>query len=106
MTKSRENGANQGSQPTLIAIGGHEDRDGEMAILRRVAREIGWRRLVVATVASEVAGEMWRDYREAFGELGVRDLVHLHLDGRPQGDDSVKLFEGAGGVFFTGGDQL
>jgi len=60
----------------------------------------------VATVASEMADEMWRDYRDAFTEAGVRDVVHLQLDGRPQGNDSLELLEGARGVFFTGGDQL
>lgn len=93
---------------TLIAIGGHEDKEQDMLILRRVAQRIGDRRLVVATVASSMAEEMWEDYRKVFGQLGVKDIALLKLEDREEAVEgsSLAILENAGGIFFTGGDQL
>src|SRR5438270_9410326 len=103
-----KNNNSHGRVPTLIAIGGHEDKNGEMEILRTVAQRTGSRRLVVATLASQEAEAMWSDYRRAFQQLGVRDIVHLNIEERlDAGDDPrLKLLENAGAIFFTGGDQL
>jgi cyanophycinase len=93
---------------TLIAIGGHEDKCGDMVILKRVAQVLRGRKLAVATIASQQADEMWADYKEAFKHVGVSDVVHLDLSERTdaQHDDRVKILDDCGGVFFTGGDQL
>ncbi|MFN3474316.1 MAG: cyanophycinase [Blastomonas sp.] len=92
---------------TLIAIGGHEDKEGERVILSAVAERLRGGRLVVATVASKEPQEYIEAYRKAFGALGVQDIVELYVEDRAQSDD-VELQDqiaGAGGVFFTGGDQ-
>lgn len=92
---------------TLIAIGGHEDKEGERVILSAVAERLRGGRLVVATVASKEPQEYIEAYRKAFGALGVQDIVELYVEDRAQSDD-VELQDqiaGAAGLFFTGGNQ-
>jgi cyanophycinase len=98
----------QATQGTLIIIGGHEDKEGERVILREVARHLGGARLVLATVASHQPEGYFEAYREAFAPLGVSDLVELYVQERAEAleGDKLGVFEGAGGVFFSGGDQL
>ncbi len=91
----------------LLLIGGHEEPRGE--ILDRFSELSGGSReialLTLATVEPLVAFER---YRESFKELGVK-VVH-HLDARTREDcadrSGLKILEEAGGIFFTGGDQL
>jgi cyanophycinase len=92
----------------LIAIGGHEDKEGERKILRRVAEIVGDRPLVIATVASHQPEGYFEAYQKAFEGLGVGELRELYVEGREETSsrDKLALFDGAGGVFFTGGDQL
>lgn len=98
---SRRNG-------TLVIIGGHEDKEGDKAILREVARLVRGRRLVVATVASHQPEGYFESYRRAFETLGITDLHELYVEdrGETQDPDRLKALEGAAGVFFSGGDQL
>ncbi len=93
---------------TLVVIGGHEDREGDRAILREVAQLAGNGALVVATVASEVPDQLWDDYAPLFRKLGVRDVRRLDVRSREDAarEENVALFDGASAVFFTGGDQL
>lgn len=92
----------------LIVIGGHEDKANDRLILREVARRLNGGRLVVATVASKVPEEYFAEYQRVFADLGVTDVSELYVDERLQASDPAKLacFEGAAGVFFTGGDQM
>jgi cyanophycinase len=92
----------------LIAIGGGEDREGRKVILKQVASRLNGAGLVLATVASHQPEGYFEMYQRAFGELGVTELRELYVHERAETQDpeKLKLFEGAGGVFFTGGDQL
>lgn len=92
----------------LIAIGGHEDKDGDRLILKAIAERLNGGRLVVATVASHEPEGYFDTYRDAFGTLGVTDLVELYVDDRAETSDPdhKALIDGAAGIFFTGGDQL
>jgi cyanophycinase len=92
----------------LIVIGGHEDKEGDRTILKEVAARLGGGRLVVATVASKVPAEYFDEYERVFGDLGVSEVRELYVNERLQASDPEKLacFEGAAGVFFTGGDQM
>lgn len=92
----------------LVIIGGHEDKTRGRHILKQIAARIGDRRLVIATVASHEPQGYFDSYKEAFAPLGVTDLVELYVHDRAETQDPrlAALFEGAGGVFFTGGDQL
>lgn len=92
----------------LIIIGGHEDKDGERVILKEVARRLNGGRLVIATVASHEPEGYFDSYQKAFAAIGVTDLVELYVHERAEShsDEALSLLDGAGGVFFSGGDQL
>jgi len=92
----------------IIVIGGHEDKEGERVILATVAEALKGRKLVLATVASHRPDGYFEAYQKAFAGLGVTNLVELYLNDRAEthDEDKVSLFDDAGGVFFTGGDQL
>jgi cyanophycinase len=93
----------------LVIIGGHEDRKRDMEILSRFVELSGGAdaKIVVISAASAVAGEMWQIYDKAFGDLGVRNRVHLHLQSRQCANDEghIKDIRDATGIFMTGGDQ-
>ena len=92
----------------LIIIGGHEEKGRDGVILREVARHLKGGRLVVATVASHQPEGYFDSYKEAFEALGVTDLVELYVQERAEtaSEETLRLFDGATGVFFSGGDQL
>ena len=92
----------------LIVIGGHEDKDGERVILRAVAERMRGGKLVLATIASRQPEGYLESYQKAFADLGVTELVELYVNDRGETHDTEKLsvFDGAAGVFFSGGDQL
>lgn len=92
----------------LLIIGGHEDKDGDRRILAELARLLDGGRLVIATVASHEPDGYFDAYREAFGALGVTDLVELYVHERSDSSsrEALEKLDGAAGVFFTGGDQL
>jgi cyanophycinase len=96
------------SERALIIIGGHEDKEDKKLILRAVAERVGSGKLVVATVASQQQEELWTEYERLFRGLGVRHVYKLSVDSREdaKSEASVRVLEGANGVFFTGGDQV
>jgi cyanophycinase len=102
--------AEQRHHGTLIIIGGHEDRDpkSDRTILREVARRVRKGKLVLATVASRQPEGYFDEYQKAFDDLQVGELVELYLEDRGEAWDRDKLqvLDDAGGVFFSGGDQL
>jgi cyanophycinase len=108
--KSRKTppGKNRRKQGTLIIVGGAEDKSKEKIILREIASRTGAGKLVVSTAASQVAEEMWQEYRSIFKSLGVKNIQHLFIqqpeDARHPG--LAEIFENANTIFFTGGDQL
>jgi cyanophycinase len=94
---------------TLVIIGGHEDRHGEKRILRAVADRLGDDgKIVVCTVASEQPDALWEEYEAAFRALGVPHVFRLDVEsrGHASSERTMRILEGATGVFFTGGDQL
>ena len=95
---------------TLMIIGGGEDREphGDRAILREIARRVNGGKLVLATVASREPEGYYEEYKAAFADLGLGDLVELYVKDRREAGDRDKLaaLDDAAAVFFTGGDQL
>lgn len=99
---------------TLIAIGGHEQKsvDADMAddlILRRFVNELpAGAPILVLPIASEEPEEAAADYLSVFKELGAARVEVLSITSRQQAEDeaSLQLLNEAGGVMFTGGDQL
>lgn len=97
-----------GEEGTLIIIGGGEDKEGDKVILRAVAERLRGGKLVLATIASRSPDGYFEAYRKAFADLGASELVELYVEDRAETHDPEKLalLDGAGGVFFSGGDQL
>lgn len=93
---------------TLIIAGGREDKSGDRTILREIAERTGNGKIVVATLASQLANEIWSDYKAIFHQLGLKNIVHFHIDQPDEARDlkHLEIFENAKTVFFTGGDQL
>ncbi len=92
----------------LFIIGGHEDKEGDKAILRAFSDAVGGGKVVLATIATEKPEEYAAAYREAFADLPIGELVGLHVDARAETHDpeTLAVLDGAAGVFFTGGDQV
>jgi len=92
----------------LIAAGGHEDKEAARIILREIAGHVQGGKLVIATVASHQPAGYFPMYQEAFAGLGVGELQELYLEERSDAGDpeTLAVFDGAAGVFFTGGDQM
>src|SRR5205085_8689051 len=84
------------AQGALVIVGGHEDKKGEKLILREVAKRVGDGKLVVATLASEVADQMWVEYERIFRRLGVKHVWHLDIDNREEviDDPPLRVLEG------------
>jgi cyanophycinase len=92
----------------LIPIGGHEDINGDMAILARVIDETRRSnpRIEVITVATNVPEEISKDYFAAFEDLGLDDLGEIYLDKREEIADYIDRIKDCDAVFFSGGNQL
>lgn len=127
LAASGAGGQSNGMTPKgkLIAIGGNEDKGKEPegggsgkvfthnfieeGILRRVVDEMGGpgKRIAVVPTASSIPGEVGRNYTEAFGKLGVKEVDVLDI--RERGDvkpDMIKRLAKADGVMLSGGNQL
>ncbi|WP_027483354.1 cyanophycinase [Deinococcus pimensis] len=106
MSNQHSEGAS--GQGVLVIIGGHEAKEGRREVLREVARHARGGKLVIATVASHEPEGYFEGYQQGFDGLGVGELVELYVQERPEASSPEKLalFDGAAGVFFTGGDQL
>src|SRR5215203_5952277 len=72
--------SNRAPKGRLILIGGAEDREGEMLILKQVAARARGGRLAVITAASSEPDQMWALYRQVFTSLGVDDVVHARVE--------------------------
>lgn len=94
---------------TLIAIGGKEGKDGDMAVLKRVLDEAkgAASRVLVITTATGYPEEVGQTYRDAFTSLGVVDCGVSHISSRDMAADPsiVAQIAGADVIFFSGGDQ-
>lgn len=93
---------------SIIAIGGHEDRDGERVILRAVAEAMVAGPLLILATASRTPHRYYLRYSEAFDGIGVHAVRNLAVRDRHDAHDPalVAAAEGAGGIFLTGGSQL
>src|SRR4051794_6681349 len=93
----------------LVIIGGGEDREDEMTILREFVRLSGGKkaRIVLLPVASGDPLDQERTYRRAFERIGVGEFRMLLPAERcdAEGSESVSVLDHATGVFFPGGDQ-
>jgi cyanophycinase len=97
--------------PTLLIIGGAEDRVGKATVLRRFVRLSGGRRsrIVLIPTASSFHDEVVAAYTEVFTRLGAPEPEVVNPEHRldaAQDEEAVALIDQATGIFMSGGSQL
>ena len=100
----------------LVIIGGSEDKEGECVILRRFVELVagarpGGRdsaRVVIVTSATDQSQVVGETYSRLFKRLGAGEVGVLDIANRQEANAAAtyEAVAGAGGIFFTGGDQL
>lgn len=94
---------------TLIAIGGAEDKTGDMTVLKHVLAEArgATSNVHIVTTATAYPEEVGQTYRDAFKALGVDCRIsHITTRAAANDDELLKQIGAADVVFFAGGDQL
>jgi len=95
---------------TLLIIGGAEDKTGKCAILREFIKLAGVRggNIVIMTAATQYPQKVSAEYIKIFKRLGAENVVSLDIPSRQQAQlqGTIDTILAAGGIFFTGGDQL
>lgn len=95
-----------GPKGHLFIVGGGDWPDGMMNRFVDLAARFGTGRIVILPMASSVPEESAAEETDGFRKLGAKDVVTIILS-REQAlkPESAALLDGAGGVFFSGGDQ-
>lgn len=98
------------TSPTLLVIGGAEDRVGKASLLRRFVKLAGGRKARVAIIptASGFQEEVVAAYRQVFTRLGAGDLTVVNPHSRTEAShpEVAARLDEATGIFMTGGSQL
>jgi cyanophycinase len=98
--------AQAGPKGYLLIIGGGERTEAMMRRFVSLAAGFGAGKIVIFTMATQVPGEVREEVLAEYKGRGVRDFSIHHLTRKEAMDpDTTKILDGAGGVFFTGGDQ-
>jgi len=98
--------AQAGPKGYLFIIGGGERDAPLMKRYSDLASRFGMGRVVIFTMASGVPQETGPKLVKEFTGLGMKDVVFYHLSHEEaMKADSAKVLDGAGGIWFAGGDQ-
>ena len=102
--------SNQFFKGRLIAIGGNEDKSGELVVLKRVVQEIQKTdyKVGIITTASKNPMQRSKDYHRVFTALGASKIEILDIKERTQANDPkfYEPLENLDLIFLVGGDQL
>lgn len=92
----------------LIIIGGAEDKTGDKVILKKALDISGAKTVSVITTASSYPDEVFRNYDQAFRNLGVVDIFHFDIRSRHEAarTEYFEKLEKTELLFFGGGDQV
>ncbi|MFT5127655.1 MAG: cyanophycinase [Rhodothermales bacterium] len=97
-------------QGRLVAIGGNEDKEDNLVVLKRVVQEVGKTdyKVAIVTTASEEPERRGKDYNRVFTALGASGIQILNVETRKQANDKARSekLEDADLIFLVGGDQL
>lgn len=95
---------------TLLIIGGAEDKKDKCEILRKFIELADQRggKIVIMTAATQYPQKVSNEYIKIFKRLGADDVICLDIPSRQQAQlpSTSDTIMSAGGIFFTGGDQL
>ncbi|MBP7389977.1 MAG: cyanophycinase [Chitinophagales bacterium] len=111
-------------QGKLIAIGGAEDKGNDrelreinkrnkhyqsLGVLKRVTEEAGGKDgyIEVITTASQIPGEVSRNYMQAFSQLGIGRVEHMRIRKTKDAENSeiIERLKACSAVMFSGGNQ-
>lgn len=93
----------------IVPIGGAEEKDNSPQILRRFVQLSGGDAAdIVVIPTASILRDTGRRYEDIFLELGAARVTSLDFDTRRDAEEPSRLerLRQAGGVFFTGGNQL
>lgn len=94
----------------LVAVGGNEDKEHNLEILRRIVSLADGDTITIEliTTASEIPDEIAHMYKKAFEKIGANNFHHMNIRTREEADaeDNVQRIMEANIIFFSGGDQL
>ena len=95
-----------GSKGHLFIIGGGDRDEPLMRRFIQLAQAYDTGKIVVFTMATSVPDEVRQSTLAEYARYGVKDVAVYHLTREETlKPDAPKILDGAGGVFFTGGDQ-
>jgi cyanophycinase len=93
-----------------VAIGGNEDKEHDLTVLRSIVGLIGENdpHIEIITTASSIPKKLGNMYIHAFKKIGITkaQLMHVRKRGDGNRDEFVQRIKDARMIFFTGGDQL
>lgn len=90
----------------LFIIGGGDRSEDLMQKYVDLVKKTGREKVVVFTMASSIPEEVGPALVEEIKNLGVKDVSYFHLNREEALDpERARILDGAGGVFFSGGDQ-
>jgi cyanophycinase len=94
----------------VVAVGGNEDKEHDLFVLRRIVSLIKNRPIVieVITTASEMPEETSKMYQRALDKISNTTVQFMHIRAREQAEDEqyIQRLKKSHIIFFTGGDQL
>ena len=97
-------------QSTLVAIGGNEDKEKDLEILKHIVHLTDKKNpyIEIITTASSTPEETSPRYIAAFKKIGVENIKIMDIRTREQAEDPkyADRIKNADIIFFTGGDQL
>ncbi len=95
-----------GPKGHLLIIGGGERTEAIMKRFLALAAGFGEGKIVIFTMATGVPEEVRKETLAEYKGLDVEDVAIYHLTrDEAMQPDAARILDGAGGVFFTGGDQ-
>jgi cyanophycinase len=91
----------------LALIGGAEDKQDDMVVLRKVLEKTQPKSVVIIPTASYYTREVGESYKEAFRKLGVNDVetFDIRYDDEADREEHHEKLAKANLVYFGGGDQ-
>ena len=97
-------------QSILIAIGGNEDKEKDLNILKNTVSLTDKKKpyIELITTASNIPEETGASYIAAFKKIGVNNvkIIDIRTREQTQNPEYVERLKNADVIFFTGGDQL
>ena len=113
MNKANDLKKNNGSlvpKGLLVAVGGNEDKEHDLLVLRKIVSLIKTQtvNVEIITTASEIPEELGEMYRKSFDRIGNTSVRFMHIRTREQAEEKqyIERLKKCDVVFFTGGDQL